>query len=100
MQAANVETMKPRGRADKDGQEQVINLKPLREAVKDLGVLKAKLEEHREKLNAAIKKVAEQSGLNSPAVRRLVNARHSDNFDEVKRSIDQAQLVFDELGKE
>jgi hypothetical protein len=86
------------GRKDKDGTEAVIKLQPLKKAISELETLKNKSDQARDKLNDAVKAVAEQSGLLSSVVRKLVNARCGENFAEEKTKAEQLAMVFGEVG--
>lgn len=88
---------KARGRKDSEGQEAVIKTKPLKDSLRELGTLKAKSDAAKEKLNDAIKAVAEKSGLLSSVVRKFVNAATGEKFEEERRKVEQAALVFDEV---
>ena len=89
---------KAKGRKSSDGTEDVIKTKPLKEAVAELETLKTKADAAKDKLNDAIKAVAERSGLLSKVVRKLVNARHGEDFEDAKREVMQLGIVFDEVG--
>jgi hypothetical protein len=104
MEAATQETErainKARGRKETDGQEKVISTKPIRESVTELCQLKVKADAARDRLNVAVKAVAEKSGLLSSVVRKFVNARAGENFEEEKRKVEQLGLVFDEVSNQ
>lgn len=87
-----------KGRKSSDGTEDVIKVKPLKEAIAELETLKTKADAAKDRLNDAIKAVAERSGLLSKVVRKLVNARHGEGFEDAKREVDQLAIVFDEVG--
>lgn len=89
-----------KGRKDNEGQEAVIKTQPLKDNIKELMLLKKKLEDATGNMNAAIKRTAEKSGLLSSVVRRLVNARHSGKFAEEKVKVDQLGIVFEEVGED
>ena len=89
---------KARGRKQKDGTEDVIKTKPLKEAITELLSLKAKADAAKDKMNSAVKAVAEKSGLLSKVVRKLVNARSGEGFEEAKREVVQLGIVFEEIG--
>mgnify|MGYP001563945639 CR=1 FL=1 len=89
---------KASGRKQKDGTEDVIKVKPLKDAIDDLIVLHAKAMTARGKLNDAVKVVAEKSGLLSSVVRKLVNARAGENWEEESRKVVQLGIVFEEVG--
>ncbi len=89
-----------RCRKDKDKDDgATITLEPLKKKLRDLGFLAAKLAEAKEKLNDAVKAVAEKSGLNASTVRRLVRAHSGDSthFDDERRKVEQLGIVFAEI---
>ena len=88
------------GRKDNDGIEAVIKTKPLKDGIHELMRLKTKADQKRDDLAAAVKRIAEQSGLLSSVVRKLVNARTGDKFQEEKRKVEQLGIVFEEVGEE
>ena len=97
--AANVAPIRgARGRKDGDGQEVVIEMKPVREVLQELLELDKKARNAAQRRNDAIKAVAKKSGLLSSVVRKLVNARAGEDFAEEKRKVDQLALVFEEIG--
>lgn len=90
---------KPRGRKDNEGQEAVVTTKPIRERIAELCTLKEKSEQAKEALNAAIKATAEAAGMQSSVVRKFVNARSGDKFDQEARKVEQLGIVFSEVGE-
>lgn len=89
---------KARGRKDADKQEQVIKTKFVVDRIADLCDLYSKAQATNDKLNDAIKAVAEQSGLLAATVRKFVVARAGENFEEAERKVVQLALIFDEIG--
>lgn len=89
-----------RGRRDKDGTEHTITLQPLRKKLKHLMTLKESSDAAREQLSKAVKGVAEETGLMSAVVRKLVNARCGERFDDERRAAEQTALIFDEIGED
>jgi hypothetical protein len=92
-----------RGRKDVDKEDgATIKLKPLKDALRELGELALKAKEANAKVKDAIKAVAEKSGLLSSVVRRLVKALSgdSDQFEDEKRKVEQLGIVFEEIGHE
>ena len=86
-----------RGRRDAEGVEVFIKEQPLSDAVANLLTLKTRAEAARDKLNDAIKSVAERSGLLAKVVRKAVNAKSGDeaDFEEAKREAEQMQIALD-----
>jgi len=87
-----------RGRKDA-GQEAVIKMKPVEDRIADLVQLHMRAVEAKDKLNDAIKAVAEQSGLLAASVSKFVAARAGDKFEEAKTKATQLALIFDEIGE-
>jgi hypothetical protein len=87
-----------RGRRDKDGTEHSITLQPLRKKLAHLMALKSSADAARDNLGAAVKAVAQETGLVSSVVRKLVNARCGERFDDARRAAEQTALIFDEIG--
>ena len=85
-----------RGRKDK-GQEAVIKLETIKTRVPELVTLKKRCDDAAKDYGDAIKKAAEDSGLLAATVRKFVNAKAGDNFDEEKDKVAQLALVFDEV---
>jgi hypothetical protein len=85
------------GRKDK-GQEAVIQNESLQTRVEELIRLKKAADTASDDYAAAIKKCAEDSGLLSATVRKFVDARAGDKFDDAKTKVLQLALVFDEVG--
>ena len=89
---------KPRQRQDKSGQEQVQDITKLSEDMPKLLKLKSAFDDAKTDYSEAVKKTAERSGHLAPVVRRLVDAKAGDRFDEVKRLVDQMASVFELVG--
>lgn len=87
-----------RGRRDKDGTEHNITLQPLRKKLAHLMTLKGSADAARESLGTAVKAVAQETGLMASVVRKLVNARCGERFDDERRAAEQTALIFDEIG--
>lgn len=96
MQTQTTETRSARGRVD-NGQEAVINLESLTTRMPDLLKLKAAADDAKTDYADAVKATAEKSGLLASTVRKYVNARAGDNFDEEKTKVEQLALVFEEV---
>jgi hypothetical protein len=86
-----------KGRKDAQKQEKVIDLKIIKDRLGELKSLKAATKSASVAYGEAIKKAAQDSGLNSSAVRRFVDAAAGDNIDERKRDAEQLSLLFDEV---
>jgi hypothetical protein len=86
-----------RGRKDGQKQEKVIDLKVIKDALPELKSLKAAAKAASVDYSEAIKKKAEEAGLNSSAVRRFVDAAAGDSINERKRDAEQLSLLFDEV---
>jgi hypothetical protein len=90
----------PRGRKDQTtGQEEAINIAPVKKSIEELMTLYIEQQAAAEKCSSAIKAVAEKSGLLAEVVRKLVKARAGEKFEEAKRTVQQLSLVFEEVGE-
>ena len=89
---------KAKVRKDIEGQEGVIKMKPAKDEIDRLVKLKGDAEEAADAYGAAVKFVAEQANLLASVVRKFVNARAGEKFEEERRKCEQLQLMFDELG--
>lgn len=87
-----------KGRKDSEGQEAVIKSGKAKDEIERLVKLKGEAEDAAEKYNDAIKYVAEQAGLLAGVLRKFVNARAGDKYDDEKRKAEQLVLCFDEIG--
>jgi len=74
----------------------VIELRPLRENLSDLLVLKKRAGDTAEELREKIRAVAEQAGLKKAVVRKLVNAKATD-FTKAQQEVEQLSIVFNEI---
>lgn len=86
------------GRSD-GGQEKVIKLESLTIRVDHLVTLKRKVEDATVEFSDAIKKVAEDAGLEAKVVRAFIAARAGERFQERKRDANQLSLCFNEVGE-
>ena len=87
-----------RGRKDAEGQEAVPQTKPVKDRINDLIALKVKADEAADKFNDAIKAVAEKAGLLASVVRKFVNARAGEKYEEESRKVEQLSLIFEVIG--
>lgn len=104
-----VTTTKPRGGKNKnkraegrksaDGSAAVLRPKTVMQAGKELMSLFKRKQEANAAYNAAAKAVAERSGFNTSAITRIVNASARAKFEDVKRHIEQTNLLFEECGE-
>lgn len=97
-QAAPSTSTSVSGRKDKDGVEKSIELWPLKKKLKHLMATKENADAARDNYNAAIKAVAEETGLMAVVVKKLVKARADDKVFDEKRKADQLSMVLDEVG--
>lgn len=91
-------TRRARGRQDKSGQEAVQDITKLNDAMTKLLKLRADLTAATTDYSEAVKKAAESSGFLATVVRKLVDAKAGDKFDEVKRVVDQLGTAFELVG--
>lgn len=90
---------RPRGRKDRTKQEAVVKIDGLEDKIDELVRLHHTHCTAAEDLNAAIKAVAEQTGLMASVVRKFVTARAGENFGDKKREAEQLAFVFEEIGE-
>ena len=90
---------KAKSRKDADKQEAVITMKPVKDKIDDLIALYVKAGKASDKLNDAIKAVAEKAGLLASVVRKFVTARAGEKFQEEARKVEQLSLIFEEIGE-
>jgi hypothetical protein len=95
----NGEDRKVEGRKGKDQQEAVIETKVVKDKINYLVKLKNAADEAGEDYSEGIKKVAEDSGILASELRKFVNARAGENFEEAKRRCEQLALLFEEVGE-
>ena len=87
------------GRKGRDGQEAVLDHSIVADAMPNLEALLKASKEADEKLNDAIKKVAQSSGYLASNVKKLVKARVSDTFSDKKRDAEQQLDLFNCVGQ-
>lgn len=86
-----------RGRKDKEKQEKVVTLEPLRERLTNLITLHAQTRTASAEYSEAIKATAEATGLMASVVRSYVTAKAApDGLKDAKRKAEQLALVFGE----
>jgi hypothetical protein len=91
----------PHGRKDQTtGQEEAITLRPIKDGIEELVNLYVQQQQSAARCSDAIKAAAEKSGLLANVVRKFVKARAGDKFEEVKRTVEQLSLVFEECGED
>jgi hypothetical protein len=86
-----------KGRKDAHKQEKVIDLKIIKDRLPELKRLKSATKEASVAYGEAIKKAAQDCGLNASAVRRFIDAHAGDSIEERKRDAEQLSLLFDEI---
>lgn len=88
-----------KGRKGPDHQEATIKTKVIKDRLDELLTLQTKAENASNRFSDAIKATAEASGINAGALRKFVNARAGEKFDERKRDCEQLSLLFEEVGE-
>ena len=88
-----------RGRKNADKQEAVITMAPVKESIDELVALKIQADAAGDKFNDAVKATAEKAGLLASVVRKFVQARAGEKFEEEKTKCVQLSLVFEEVGQ-
>jgi len=99
--ATETSTRKPRatGRKDRDGGEEILKIPPIKDACSDMMKLYQKMLAAKVVFNECVKGVAERSNTNSATLKKLVRASAGGNFADVRRDVDQAAIVFEEVGE-
>lgn len=87
------------GRANRDGTEETIKIKPIKDACADLMKLHKKAENAKADYRTAVKGVAERSGTNAANINKLVKASSKGNYSDVRRDIDQQSVIFEQVGE-
>lgn len=88
-----------KGRKDRDGIEEVIKVAPIKEASGEvMRLLKRSLNAAGD-YKAALKAMAERSNTNSRNLNRLFKASEKGNFADVRRDVDQQQVLFEMVGE-
>lgn len=93
-------TGRSKGRKDADKQPAVTQPKVVAERIDELVNLHGAAISAASAAKEAITKCAEDSGYNAANVRKLVLARYSEKFPEVKRNIEQQAELFEEVGED
>jgi len=100
MDAATDEVIsKAQGRKDAAGQPAAIRTKFLKDAIDDGVALKVKADEAADTYADWVTSMAEKTGLNAPVVRKVVNAKANDKWEDEARKAEQLNLAFDEIGE-
>ncbi|MBE0615218.1 MAG: hypothetical protein IH604_16215 [Burkholderiales bacterium] len=89
---------KARGRKDANGQQAVFKTNPLKLTLDDGVRLKIVADEAGEKYGDWVKAKAEECGMLAAVVRKIVNAKAADKWEEESRKAEQLNLAFDEIG--
>lgn len=95
-----VTTIKPKTPVDKS--EGAINLKPLREQLKELETAAQRVADLQDAYGELLHAVAEKTGLAAPVIRSFIGARIAENENTAARKKERAgqlALVFDEIGE-
>lgn len=87
------------GRKSRDGSDEVIKFKPIKDATKDLMALFKKKQLADEAYRDQLKAVAERGNVNSSNLNRLVKASAKGNYADVRRDIDQQSILFENIGE-
>lgn len=87
------------GRRDKDGTEETIKLKPIKDRMAEQMKLMRRADDAKTKMNEGFKSLAEASGTNVTNLKRLFRASFNGNFADARRDIDQQQVLFEQIGE-
>jgi hypothetical protein len=93
------QTNQVRGRRDRAGQENAIELEPIRERIEGLVALYGASCTAADEFNETVKAAAENAGLLAAVVRKFVIARAGERFAEESRKVEQLSLLFTEVGE-
>lgn len=88
-----------RGRKNSDGSEEVIKLKPIKDAANDVMKLMRKADVAKKEASDAINALAERSNTNASNLKRLFRASIKGNFADVRRDVDQQSVLFEQVGE-
>lgn len=88
-----------RGRKDSTGDEQVLKVQPIKDALAELTTLAKKAQLAATAYNDARKKVAERSNANSAQLNKLIKASLSGRFEDVARLVQQQAELFEAVGE-
>lgn len=86
------------GRIGPDQQEQIIDLKEVKDKVDYLVNLKVAADDASKDFSEAIKEVAERSGIMASSLRKFVVARAGEKFADKARECEQLSLLFEDVG--
>lgn len=89
---------KGRGRQGPGKQTGVKKAKVVADRIDELVELHTKAKAAKDTLDTAITKCAEDSNYLASAVKKIVNARAGDKFEEKHREVEQQAELFDEVG--
>lgn len=88
-----------RGRKDRDGTEETIKIKPIKDASKEVMKLLRRAETAKTECDDAFKLLAERSGTNVSNLKKLFKASLKGNYADVRRDIDQQSVIFEQVGE-
>lgn len=86
------------GRIGPDHQEQIIDLKEIKDKIEYLVTLKLAADNASKDFSEAIKETAEHSGILASSLRKFVVARAGEKFAEKARECEQLSLLFEDVG--
>jgi hypothetical protein len=87
------------GRKNGDGSTETLKIKPLKEGTKECMRLYMRAEEAKSAYNAATTAVAERGNINTSTLRKLISSSAKGKFEDVRQKIEQADIVFREVGE-
>lgn len=92
-------TRSARGRKDSEGTQEIIKIKPIKDASADVMKLLRKAETAKAEANEAFKSLAERSGTNVSSLKKLFRSSLKGNFADVRNEVDQLSLLFEQVGE-
>lgn len=90
---------KAAGRKAADGTEKTLEPFTVRKGLTNLMALRRKADAANDEYNDALKKLAEKAGFQASNINKLIKASIKGNFADVKRDVEQLDILFGEVGE-
>jgi hypothetical protein len=87
------------GRKNRDGIEEAPKVPTLKQACPRLLRLYRQAQEHMTEYKEALTKICEANHANAGDVNRLIKASFKGNFEDVRRHVEQQQIIFEGVGE-
>lgn len=88
-----------RGRQNRDGTEETVKVKPLKDECPRLLKMLRKGTDAMTDYKEALKAVCEANGANSADVAKLLKASLKGNYEDVRRHVEQQAIIFEAVGE-